>query len=141
MKQKSKYLLDAGIFPLILAGDPNVKPLVEEIASGKAEPMACEVNLAEFYAKTCEKMGREVAETYYLRIRCQPKMTIIAPNEEMTRSAGMLKCKYRGNVSLADCYAAASALLCKATLITTDTNLHKMATSEKIPTKIIPLTS
>jgi predicted nucleic acid-binding protein len=75
--------------------------------------MACEINLAEFYAKTCEKKGREVAETYYLRIRYQPKMTIITPNDEITIGDGRLKCKYRGKVSLADCYAAASALICR----------------------------
>lgn len=137
MREKSKYVLDAGIFPLILAGDPNVKQIVEEIASDNAEPIVCEVNLAEFYAKTCEKRGREVADIHYLRIRYQAKMTIITPNEELTKNAGWLKCKYRGKLSLADCYAAATTSINKATLITTDQNLQKIATLEDIPTKLI----
>jgi len=139
MKPQSRYLLDAGIFSLILAGDTNVKRFVEEIASGKAEPLACEVNLAEFYAKTCEKKGKEVADIYYLRIRYQPNMTIIAPNEELTKNAAWLKCKHRGKVSLADCYAAAAASISKATLITTDAILHKVANSENVTTKIVPV--
>ena len=139
MKPRNKYLLDAGIFPLILAGEANVKRFVEEIASGRAEPLACEVNLAEFYAKTCEKKGKEVADLQYLRIRYQPNITIITPNEELTKNAAWLKCKYRGKVSLADCYAAAAASISKATLITTDAILHKVANSENIATKIVPL--
>jgi len=139
MKPRSRYLLDAGIFPLILAGDANVKRFVEEIASGRAEPLACEVNLAEFYAKTCEKKGKEVADIYYLRIRYQPNMTIISPDEELTKRAAWLKCKHRGKVSLADCYAAASASTSEAMLITTDTGLSKVATSENITTKIVPV--
>jgi len=139
MKPRNRYLLDAGIFPLILAGDANVKRFVEEIASGRAEPLACEVNLAEFYAKTCEKKGKEVADIHYLRMRYQPNMTVISPNEELTRNAAWLKCKHRGKVSLADCYAAAVASTSEAILITTDTNLSKVANSENIATRIVPL--
>jgi len=139
MKPRNRYLLDAGIFPLILAGDAGVKRFVEEIASGRAEPLACEVNLAEFYAKTCEKKGKEVADVYYLRMRYQPNMTVISPNEELTKNAAWLKCKHRGKVSLADCYAAAAASMEEAILITTDTNLNKVANYENIATKIVPI--
>jgi len=139
MKPRSRYVLDAGVFPLILAGDANVKRYVEEMASGRAEPLVCEVNLAEFYAKTCEKKGRDVADVYYLRIRYQPNIVIVAPDEELTRNAARLKCKHRGKVSLADCYAAAAASMNEAILVTTDASLGKMANSENITTKIVPL--
>lgn len=138
MNPQSKYLLDAGVLSLILAGDVNVKEIVTEIASGKAEPLVCEVNLAEFYAKTCERKGREVAELHLLRMRYQPKMRVIAPNEELTRKAGWLKCKHRDKVSLADCYAAATSSIYKSILLTTDKHLAEMARSEKIRTKLIP---
>jgi predicted nucleic acid-binding protein len=137
MNPRNRYLLDAGIFPLIFAGNINVKKIVNEIASGKAEPLVCEVNLAEFYAKTCEKKGKEIAELHHLRIRYQPKMTVITPDEELTRKAGWLKCKYRDKVSLADCYAAATSSINKSILITTDKNLAEVAKSEKIRTKLI----
>ena len=139
MKTQNRYLFDAGIFSLILAGDANVRKFVDEISSGKAELLACEVNLAEFYAKTCEKKGREIADIYYLRIRYQPKIMVISPDEELTKKAGQLKCKYRKKVSLADCYAAAVATINKAILITTDNNLTEMADLEKIQAKLIPI--
>jgi len=139
MKPRNRYVLDTGVLSLIFAGDANVKRYVEEIASGRAEPLVCEVNLAEFYAKTCEKKGKEVAEVYYLRIRYQPNLTIVAPDEELTRNAARMKCKHRSKVSLADCYAAAAASINEAILITTDLSLHKVANSENIPAKIIPI--
>ncbi|MEM2916851.1 MAG: PIN domain-containing protein [Candidatus Bathyarchaeia archaeon] len=139
MRPRNKYLLDSGIFSLILAGDANVKSYVEEIASGRAEPLVCEVNLAEFYAKTCEKKGKEIADIYYLRMRYQPNMTIITPNDELTRNAAWLKCKHHDKVSLADCYAAAAAIANKATILTTDRNLHHIAVSEGIKAKVFPL--
>jgi len=139
MKPRNRYVLDAGVLSLILAGDANVKRYIEEIASGRAEPLVCEVNLAEFYAKTCEKKGKEVADVYYLRIRYQPTMVIIAPDEELTRNAAQIKCKHRSKVSLADCYAAAAASINKAILVTTDTSLHKVANSENIAAKIVPI--
>lgn len=138
MNPKNRYLFDAGVFPLIFAGEPTVKPLVGEIASGAAEALVCEVNLAEFYAKTCEKKGREVADIYYVRVRYQPNIVMVTPDEELTKKAGWFKCKYRGKVSLADCYAAAVASIAKATLVTTDENLYRVAESEKIPAEIIP---
>lgn len=139
MKPRSRYLLDAGIFPLILAGNVNVKRFVDEIASGRAEPLVCEVNLAEFYAKTCEKKGRVVADVYYLRMRYQPSMRIITLDEELTRGAARLKCKHRSKVSLADCYAAIAASMNGAVLVTTDAGLHKVAASENIDAKIVPI--
>jgi len=139
MKMRNRYLFDAGIFPLMLAGDSNVRKFIDEISSGKAELLVCEVNLAEFYAKTCEKKGRETADIHYLRIRYQPKITVISPDEELTRKAGQLKCKYRKKVSLADCYAAAVATINKAILITTDNNLTEMTNMEKIQAKLIPI--
>lgn len=136
MNPKDRYLLDAGVFALIFAGEPTVKPLVEEIASGVAEALVCEVNLAEFYAKTCEKKGREVADIYYVRVRYQPNIVTVTPDEELTKKAGWFKCKYRGKASLADCYAATVALIAKATLVTTDENLYRVAESERIPAKM-----
>jgi predicted nucleic acid-binding protein len=138
MNPQSRYLFDAGILPLILAGGSSVKNIVAEIASGKAESLVCEVNLAEFYAKTCEKKGKDVAELHSLRIRYQENLMVITLDEELTKEAGFLKCKYRGKVSLADCYAAAASSIYKSILLTTDKNLAEMAKSERIPVKFIP---
>jgi len=138
MNPRSRYLFDAGILPLILAGDSSLRNVVTEIASGKAESLVCEVNLAEFYAKTCEKKGKDVAELHSLRIRYQENLMVITLDEELTKRAGLLKCKYRGKVSLADCYSAAASSMYKSTLLTTDRNLAEMAKSERIRVRFIP---
>jgi len=48
------------------------------------------------------------------------KLEVVAPNEEMTRIASRLKLKYKNQLSLADCYALATAKVLKVILITTD---------------------
>ena len=131
-KAPNRYLLDAGIFPLLLGGDARLKPLGQELNDGRAEVLASEVNLAEFYYKTCENRGREVAEHLYRRIRLMKELRSLSPDEELTKRAGQLKCKYRERVSLADCFAVATAEREEAKLVTTDSELEKMARKEGI---------
>lgn len=132
MKVRNRYVIDTGIFPLILAGDPKLKPIVEELHAGRAAALACEFNLAELYYKVCEKKGRETAEITDRRIRRQESVTAISAEEELSRIAGQLKCVHRDNVSLADCYAAATAKSERATLLTTNGGLARIAKSEGI---------
>ncbi len=138
-KAPNKYLLDAGIFPLLLAGDVRLKPLGQELNDGRAEVLASEVNLAEFYYKTCETRGREVAEILYRRIRIMKELRSLSPDEELTKRAGQLKCTYRGKVSLADCFAVATAECEEARLVTTDSELEKMARKEGIKTLLLAI--
>lgn len=137
MNARSRYVLDTGVFPLILAGDSRLKSLVADLQRGNAVAFACEPNLAELYDKICESKGREVADLTDRQIRRQEQIVSVAPEEEMSRLAGKLKCAYRGKVSLADCYAAATASLQKARLMTTDANLEKMARREGIKTLLL----
>ncbi len=43
-------------YPFI--GDERVKPYFDEIAKGRVQAYISDVNLAEYYYKTCEKLGR-----------------------------------------------------------------------------------
>ncbi len=138
-KAPNRYLLDAGILPLLLAGDARLKPLVQEMSDGRAEALASEVNLAEFYYKTCESRGREVAEHVYRRIRIMKELRSLSPDQELTKRTGQLKCTYRGKVSLADCFAAATAEREEAKLVTTDSELEKMARKEGIKTLFLAI--
>ncbi len=61
------------------------------------------------------------------------------PDEELAKKAALLKCKHRDKLSLADCYAAAAASTEKATLLTTDTEPNKVANSENIATRLVPV--
>jgi predicted nucleic acid-binding protein len=114
----------------------RVKKLLDEVRNGKVEGSTCEPNLAELYYKTCEKLGRETARIRYLSVR-RSGLTVFAPNEVLSRSAGELKCKHRGKLSLVDAYVLALATEERSTLITSDPRISEMAL---VPTRLIEAT-
>jgi predicted nucleic acid-binding protein len=103
----------------------RVKEMLDEVKAERAEGYTCETNMAEFYYKTCEKLGREFSEVRQLSIR-HSKISILAVDERLTRMAGSLKCTYRGKLSLADAYILAAAKTLGGTLITTDPRLSEL---------------
>jgi len=123
--KKNRFVFDAGAIALYFGGDEKIKPYFAEALAEKGVGYVCEINLAEYYYKTAEKLGLEVAETRHLMIRSS-KLEVVAPSEETTRIASRLKLKYRNQLSLADCYALATAKVLKATLITTDSILNEV---------------
>jgi len=80
-----------------------------------------EVNLAEFYYKTAEKLGMTVAELRYVQVR-RSKIRCVPPNEQTTRRAAVWKVQRR-DLSLADCFALATREDKAETLLTTDSPL------------------
>lgn len=120
-----RYVIDAGVLSLHFIGDGRVKPYLDEIAQGKAQAYISDVNLVEYYYKTCEKLGREIADLRYHQVRAS-SIIPVATDEELTWKAGEKKCKYRGRLSLADCFSLALSELKKATLLTTDSELAKI---------------
>jgi len=99
--------------------------MFDEVATGRADGCTCETNMAEFYYKTCEKLGREVAEVRHTSIR-HSKMSILATEGRLTRIAGGLKCIHKGKISLADAYIVAVAKTLGGTLVTTDSRLAEL---------------
>jgi len=110
--------------------------MLDEVLAGRVEGYTCETNMAEFYYKTCERLGREVAEVRHTSIR-HSKMSILATDERLTRIAGGLKCIHRGKLSLADAYIVAVAKMLGGTLVTTDPRLLEIKVAQtrllKIP--------
>lgn len=119
MSQNARsYLFDAGALFLYYSGNERIKPYVDRVLSSRASGFISEVNLAEFYYKSIEKFGIEVAETWYMRIR-QSKLIVVPPDEMITRNAALWKSKTQ-KTSLADCYALATVQQKAQVLITTD---------------------
>jgi len=129
----NRYTFDTGPLFLYFGEDVRVKKLLDAARTGKVEGSTCEPNLAELYYKTCEKLGREIARIRYLSVR-RSGLTVFAPNERLSRSAGELKCKHRGKLSLVDAYVLAVAMEERATLITSDPRISEMAL---VPTRLI----
>ena len=124
-----RYVIDAGVLALFFAGDGRVKRFFDEVEAGRAKGYVCDVNLAEFYYKACEKLGRPAAELRYYQLRSS-KLSIVSTDEELTKLAGDEKCRHRRALSLADCFALALAKREGAVLLTTDAELARLAEVE-----------
>ena len=82
------------------------------------------LNMSEFYYKTCQKLGKPTADLRYFQVR-KTRLKVVETDEELTRTAGVEKCRQPHKLSLADCHALSLAKLLKATLLTTDGELAK----------------
>ncbi|RLG78309.1 MAG: DNA-binding protein [Thermoprotei archaeon] len=116
---KSKYVIDAGALALYFAGDRRVKKYFDEILRGISEGYLCEINLAEFYYKTAEKLGIDAADIRYEAIRASP-INQIPVEGELTREAAKVKLKLRDKVSLADAFLVALTYRVRGIALTTD---------------------
>jgi len=125
------YVIDAGVLTLYFIGDKRVKSYMNEILGKSASGLISHVNLAEYYYKTCQKLGKDVAKTRYYWILSSP-LKIVPTDEENTLMAGNFKCKYRDLLSLADCYALSAAYLNNGILLTTDSGLKE---TKEVPVK------
>lgn len=121
---KPTIVLDAGTVSLFFAGDSRVVQYFSRIDQEKAAGLITEVNLAEYYYKACQKLGRETADTRYFLLRRSKLLPI--GDESLTRLAGLEKCRQQLDLSLADCFALALAKRENAILLTTDSELRKV---------------
>ena len=133
MKKTERLALDTGSFTLHFGGDPQVRDMMNDILGGRKEAHTCELNLAEHYYKTCEKLGRDVAIVTTGSIREIP-VRIHSPDKVFSLEAGTIKCKFRGKVSLADAYILAVAKIYDCRLITTDPALKEI---NLVPTTLL----
>ncbi|MBO3803744.1 MAG: PIN domain-containing protein [Candidatus Brockarchaeota archaeon] len=120
--RKDKLIFDTGPLLLYFAEDNRVRDFFNEVIKDKAEGYTCEINVAELYYKTCEKLGREAAEVRNASVR-NSKISILPLDERLTHTAGSLKCTHRDKLSLVDAYVLAATKVLRGTLITTDSRL------------------
>lgn len=120
---KKILVFDAGVLTLHFAGDARVSEYFNGIDEEDADGFVADVNLSEFYYKTCQKLGRQAADTRYFMLRASRLQTV--HDQALTRQAGLEKCRQRLDFSLADCFALALAKREKALLLTTDNELGK----------------
>ena len=130
MKIADRVCLDTGIFELHFLDDRRVREIIRRIETGSLEGHTGELNLAELYYKTCEKLGSEVADIRNLAIR-KSAIRIHPASRELTPQAASIKCKYRSQISLADAYTMATSMMNKCRLATTDPLLKEI---DAIPT-------
>ncbi|MCL4355471.1 MAG: PIN domain-containing protein [Nitrososphaerota archaeon] len=118
----TSFVFDTGALSLIYAKDERLHAVVERIESGEAEGLISSVTLAEFYYKTCQSSGKDVA-----LLRSQQlieRMTVMETSVGQSRAAGMEKCR-NSRLSLADSFVLALARRQRGTILTTDGELAK----------------
>jgi predicted nucleic acid-binding protein len=75
--------------------------------------------LAEFYAQTYKRTGKEVADKHFREV-VNSGLTIIPLTEQLSYQAGLLRAKYQEKVPWGDCIVAATAVQNKARFVVTE---------------------
>lgn len=102
----------------------RVRGYFDDIETGARQGSISSVNLSEFHYKTCEKLGKTTADIRYYQLR-RTRLRVVETDEDLSRLAGVEKCRSHQKLSLADCFALALAKRERATLLTTDRELAK----------------
>jgi predicted nucleic acid-binding protein len=84
--------------------------------------------LAEFYAQTYKRTGRDVADKRFREI-VNSGLEIVSLDEQMSYQAGLLRARYHEKVPWGDCVVAATAILGKAKFVITE-DPHLMGVKE-----------
>ena len=75
--------------------------------------------LAEFYAQTYKRTGKEVADKHFREV-VDSGLQIIPLTEQISYQAGLLRAKYQEKVHWGDCIVAATAVQNKAKFVVTE---------------------
>ncbi len=109
---------DTGALSLFFADHTEAKGYMQQITVHKSIGYIPRLILAEFFYKTCQKLGKKVAQIRLVALRQVP--IIEEPiSEEEVLGIGMLKVKH-SNLSLADCVLVQLAKKHHATILTTE---------------------
>ena len=122
---RKKYVFDAGVLALYFAGDGRVKKYFNEVIQGFSEGYVCEVNLAEFYYKTAEKLGIDAADIRYEAIRAS-RIKQVPIEGRLTKEAAKVKLRYRSKISLADAFFITLTYAVDGTALTTDSAVKEI---------------
>jgi len=75
--------------------------------------------LAEFYAQTYKRTGKELADKHFREV-VNSGLQIIPLTEQISYEAGLLRAKYQEKVPWGDCIVAATAVQNKAKFVVTE---------------------
>jgi len=114
------FVFDTGAISLFYADDQRLRPFVDKIRLKQAEGFLSSVTLSEFYYKTCQTVGRDVANMWSRQLN--ERMQVVEVGFELSMAAGREKCR-NGRLSLADAFALALSKSLRGTLFTTDSEL------------------
>ncbi len=127
-----KYIFDSCAIISYLDGEPNahnIAELFQDINDHNHTAFLCMVNLGEIYYHFLRTGGNDTGEIAIKTIQTLP-ITILNIDYSLTLEAARIKAKNK--MSYADCFAAASAKLNKAQLVTGDKEFKQIEKNIKI---------
>jgi len=104
-------------------GYQKVKSLMVACREGSVSGYVNRINLGEVHYKTIRVLGPEGAKDFMENFVRLP-ITIVLPDEALIWKAAELKAQYP--ISYADCFAAATALIHNAAVVTGDPEFKKL---------------
>jgi predicted nucleic acid-binding protein len=113
-------VFDTGVLALLYADKERIQPAIGPIDDGRAEGLVSSVNLAEFFYKTCQRVGRDTAILWSRQL--SERLRVVHTDLALSLAAGLEKCR-NTKLSLADSFALALTRGVKGTLLTTDREL------------------
>jgi predicted nucleic acid-binding protein len=120
------YVLDASALFAFLQKKPGahrVNELLREALHGRAKVLMSAVNYGEVYGKILREHGAEQARTAVSAVSPLPIEMLDATPHRAFRAADV---KAKHKLYYADSFAAALAIELKATLVTSDSDFHKL---------------
>lgn len=128
----AEKVLDAFALVAFFRDEPGaqlVEDFILDAQDGKVELSICVVNLGEVFYSISRTNSLEKAESYLKQIQSMP-IEIVDVDWELARQAALYKTK--GNISYADCFAAALTKLRSAELVTGDKEFKTLSSEIKI---------
>jgi len=105
------------------SGYQKVKSLMVACREGSVSGYMNRINLGEVHYKTIRVLGLEGAKDFMENFARLP-ITVVLPDEPLIWKASELKAQYP--ISYADCFAAATALIHNASVVTGDPGFKKL---------------
>jgi len=127
-----RFVFDSYSLIAYAEGEKGAKEIAEifnDALEGKAEIFLCVINWGEMYYIALREGGKERAELYKNTFARYP-ITIVEANKELTLQAAQFKAFHK--MSYADAFAAATAKLKKAVLVTGDKEFKSLESEIKI---------
>lgn len=113
-------ILDAFALMAFLHDEPGaatVENLIANAAEGKVNLAICTINLGEIWYSIARIVSAEKADDYIQEIQ-EMSIEVVIPDWALTRQAAIYKTN--GNISYADCFAAALAKIRGGQVVTGD---------------------
>ena len=108
--------------------EKTTRKLKELIA--KHEGILPTIVVAEIIQITCEKRGKDMAESRYQALT-QSGLQIQELNAKIAKQAGLLKCQYK-NIPMGDCIIASTAIINQAKILSDDSHFDDIKETKRI---------